>query len=485
MKMKIFKLLFFTFLLCFSAALSSQSYLKDCWQGQVKPLGKSYIASDFKESLYRLNHSFEPWQQTNYQSKGKVWSSANHFNKQDTLVSGSRTYQSKTMVSNSEMLMLDYGDQDLLDVTYNTYRDQVFSNARYLPTNLIQYFYDNKIKADVNSNAHCAIYTVQINKTIVSLYIDKKSKLLDKITTLNDDDLFGDVLSTIHYTNYAKHNKVSIPSAIVIEKVNGKLRDTITLSYTAIVAEAPVIVSRPTDYKMKDAVVIVPEIKTEKYSENIHFVELKHTDDKVMIVEFSDFMLVAEAPINSENGELIIAEAKKIAPHKPIKYFVFGHYHPHYLGGMRPFIHKGAKIICSKMDEEYVTYLAQAQHSLKPDSLHMQPKPLLIEEMIDSMTITDGSFEMKIYFIGAKSQHTKDFLIYYFPKEKMLFEDDLVWRKKEGPITKLSPREAGLYNAVKELGLDIKTIVQSWPVKDYGVKTVIAFEELVKAAELK
>lgn len=182
---------------------------------------------------------------------------------------------------------------------------------------------------------------------------------------------------------------------------------------------------------------------------------------------------------------MIISEANKIAPNKPIKYFVFGHYHPHYLGGIRSFIHRGAKIICSKADQEYVDYLASASHSLNPDNLQRQPKPLVFEEIKDSLTITDSKFEMKIYFIGKKSEHTNDYLVYYFPSEKLLFEDDLVWIAREGEIKKASGRQSGLYNAVMELGLDIKTIIQSWPVADYGVKTVIPFSDLEKSMMIK
>ena len=101
------------------------------------------------------------------------------------------------------------------------------------------------------------------------------------------------------------------------------------------------------------------------------------------------------------------------------------------------------------------------------------------------MTVTDGEFEMKIYFIGEKSQHTNDYLIYYFPTEKLLFEDDLVKIAREGEVKKASGRQVGLYNAIMELGLKIDVIIQSWPVKDYGLKTVIPFTDLEKSMNIE
>lgn len=228
-------------------------------------------------------------------------------------------------------------------------------------------------------------------------------------------------------------------------------------------------------------------MSVEKYGPHIYLVNLAHTNDRALIVEFNEFFLVAEAPLNSENGELIIEEVKKIAPDKPIRYFVFGHYHPHYLGGIRAFIHQGARIICTQADEEYVTYLAQAPHTLQPDSLQLEPQPLQFEEVKDSLVIGDENFQMKIYFIGNKSAHTNDYLIYYFPTEKLLFEDDLVWIPKEKPAKESPPgeRQIGLYNAIQELQLDVNTIIQSWPVKDYGVLTIIPMETLKKSIPKK
>lgn len=464
----------------------SKNILKDCWEKQVKPLGNKYLTFSFSEKRNELEHSFTPWQETSYNSSGIIWCNTNHFLKSDSLAFSGKKYNSKTQFDKTTLLYLDYGDKELFAVTESMYQNQIFKTIRYSPIYLLNYFFQHKISANHESNNDFAVYTTTIHKTVVKLFIRKSDKLLDKITVLRDDELFGDVLSTFSYNDYSTTKKLFYPKTIQIEKINGKVKDEVHIAIAAkIIKEAPQLLEKSVDYKLNEDKEIIPEIKVEKNSKNIHFIELKHTDDRVMVVEFNEFLLVAEAPINSENGELIISEAKKIAPNKPIKYFVFGHYHPHYLGGMRPFIHKGAKIICSKVDEEYITYLANAPHTLSPDSLQIEPKPLLIEEIKDSLSIKDKEFEMKIYFIGEKSDHTNDYLIYYFPTEKLLFEDDLVWIAKEGEIKKASGRQSGLYNAIMELGLNIDTIVQSWPVKDYGVKTVIPFSDLEKSMHIK
>ncbi|MFK7981909.1 MAG: hypothetical protein AB8G86_18155 [Saprospiraceae bacterium] len=93
-------------------------------------------------------------------------------------------------------------------------------------------------------------------------------------------------------------------------------------------------------------------LSIEKYSQNIHFINLNHCGTRSLMVEFSNFVLVAESPLNSKNGALLLKEVKKIALNKPIKYFTFGHFYPHYMGGIRPFIHHEASIICTKADRD-------------------------------------------------------------------------------------------------------------------------------------
>ncbi len=461
------------------------NYLEQSWQQQVKGMDNYFLTYQFTESSNQLGHSFYPWQQTNYQVNGQIWYNSEEFSKLDTLKSGKHVYTSKTVLKEAEMLLLDFGNKDLTQITTNFFEDQTYKTARYSPARILNYFVSNKISISNESDQTYAIYETTINKTIVKLHINKHNNLLSKLVTISDDELFGDVETEYIYSNYTIIGSLFVALNIDIKKINGKILDQVRLNNGEITDGMPSLLERPENYKLTDEVPAQIHITTEKYNDNIYLLELKHTDDKILIVEFTNFLLVAEAPLNSENGELIIEEARKIAPMKPIRYFVFGHYHPHYLGGIRPFVQKGAKIITSKQNMEYVSFIVNAEHTINPDSLQIDPKPLVFEEIKDSLKISDGKTEMTIYFIGEKSFHTKDYLIYYFPNEKILFEDDLVWISKSGELKKASNRQAGLFNAIKDLGIEVKTIIQSWPVKDYGVKTVIPFEDLEKSVNIK
>lgn len=470
-----------------TVSAQSENYLQTCWNKQVKPLREQTLHFSFQEKSHELEHSFEPWQQSAYASKGSVWMNETDFLKSDTLTDtdSNRFYYSVLQQNSTEVLLLDYGQKELSTTTKSMVLEQPLKTARYNPAQLINYIYQQNPPPDRESSHEWAVYKTTVHKTLITIYIRKSDRLLQKVTTLHDDELFGDVTSTFTYKDYTSLKNLRYPRTITVEKINGKLKDEIRISTSKSATEIPAVLQKPSNYIVQENADPPSQINIKKHGKKIHLMELTHTDDNVMLVEFNNFLLVAEAPLNSKNGELIIQEAAKIAPNKPIKYFVFGHYHPHYLGGIRPFIHKEARIICTPADQEYVRYIASAPRTLNPDKLHLEPKPVLFEEVKDSLTITDGSFEMKIYFIGNKSQHTNDYLIYYFPSEKLLFEDDLVWIAREGDVRKASARQAGLYNAIKELGLTVETIIQSWPVADYGVKTVIPFSDLEKSMTVK
>jgi glyoxylase-like metal-dependent hydrolase (beta-lactamase superfamily II) len=475
-------LLVFTFFVLTSNAKSN--YFLKCWNKQVKPLKDNHLVFNFKETSKELNHDFYPWKETVYESNGQIWINRLNFCKSDTLKSGSKTFYSKTQYNTETLLFLDYGDEKLMEITQTMFSGQLVKSSRYSPLLLLNFFKENEAKCTLKTNENAAIFTQIINQLIVELWIDKNTFLLQKIKIISADDLYGDVVTNFNYSNYIQFNKVFVAKNIDIDRIDTKIKENVQLSEISVTKNVPILLEKPTDYQIKPDVVTSPEIAIEKYSPNIHLIDLKHTDDKVLLVEFKDFLLIAEAPLNVENGELIIAEARKIAPNKPIKYFVFGHHHPHYLGGLRAFVNEDVTVLSAPSTIPYLEYIAQAPHSIKPDKLQLSRKKLKTEAISTEKTITDGDFEMKIYFIGEKSNHTNDYLIYYFPKEKLLFEDDLVWISKSGELKKASKRQAGLYQAIMDLGLEVDTIIQSWPVADYGVKTVIPFVDLEKSVKM-
>lgn len=428
---------------------SSVNYLEDSLAQHGIMDDDEFIELNYSEKLNELGHLSEPWETNLYSGKGSVWVNKRSFLKQDSLTnSRGRVYTSKTEFTNNTLLYIDHGDEELMPITKGLLHEKLIGTARYTPFKVLHHFIENIEHTDRIPNEIHAIYSLNIGSYPVHIFINKSNMLVEKITYLSHHELYGDVTTSYIYTSYIKKEIITFPTHIKVEKINGKVNDEVRILDSKITSESIKLLEAPNDYHLAEpAPETVPEIVLTRYNDYIHFLDLKHTDDKVMVVEFEDYLLVAEAPMNSRNGELIIAEARKIAPSKPIKYFVFGHHHPHYLGGLRAFVHKEATILSTDISKSYVEYIAEANHTLQPDSLQLEPKQLKTQIIRDSLVLGENE-RMKIYFMGEKSSHTKDYLIYYFPKDKLLFQDDLCWIPKEGPITKARAREVGLYNSI-------------------------------------
>ncbi len=473
---------FFIYLCLFFCSISVHAMnsvsLKKCWNKQVKPLEKYYVKLQFTEENNEFYHSFAPWDILKNNTTGVVWFNANDFIKTDTLSKGTRKYFSQTYFKKDTLLFVDYGSKELSVINKSRYIEELFNTLRYTPVLMLSYFFNHQQNIIKTSDVHHLIFQTKINNTKVAVHINKENYLVDKIVTLSYSSLYGDVQDVYHYKNYIKREHIHYPSKVSVVKLNGKLNDEINTMFVAEEVKVNNPLITPKNYAIKSDTVITPHVSIDKYNDHIYFISLHHSDDKVLLVNFKDFLLVAEAPLSSKNGELIISEAKKIAPNKPIRYFVYGHFHNHYIAGVRAFVHKGAEIIHAKYSAAYLTYLVNAKHSIEPDSLELEPRALKGKEVNDSLWISDGSYSMCIYFIGEQSAHTQDYLMYYFPKEKILFEDDLVWIEQEGTIKKASKRQAGLYQAIKDRSIKVETIIQSWPLKSYGVKTIIPLKDL-------
>jgi hypothetical protein len=458
-------------------------HLKATWTKLAKPLQSKYLEISFEENLNELYHTLEPWDETHFNGKGKIWLSVNVLHKSDTVVrrGSDKAFYTRLVIDDSTLLELPSWQKEPEPVTKSMFEERLLATVRYTPLLILNHLYEGKEQAWEDAGEF-VVYNGKFHNTAVRLFIRKVDKMPAKISTLHHDDLHGDVTTNYIYDDFKTQKNGTIhPQKVRIEKINGHVKDDVNLKMGSLSEIRPQVLQKPADYKIEEDAVEKTELSTWKYNDRIHFIDLKHVSEQVMLVEFADFIFAAEAPLSSENGELIIQEAKRIAPKKPIRYFSFGHYHPHYTGGMRAFVHKRATVICRQSDEDYVKYLVAAPHTLQPDSLQLQPHPLKTEIIDAKKTITDGNFTVEIYFIGEKSAHTKDYLVYYIPSEKLLYVGDLVWIPKEGDIPKAGRTQAGLYNAIKDLGLEVTTIVQSWQTGGTRYKTTIPFAELERS----
>jgi glyoxylase-like metal-dependent hydrolase (beta-lactamase superfamily II) len=100
------------------------------------------------------------------------------------------------------------------------------------------------------------------------------------------------------------------------------------------------------------------------------------------------------------------------------------HHHFDHSGGLRAAVSEGLTIITQKANAQFYQDAVARAHTIAPDALSKNPKPLKIETVDQDMELKDATRTVNLYRIGG-SPHATTLLMAYFPKERILVEADV------------------------------------------------------------
>lgn len=445
----------------------------------------------FTQTRNRLAHLSKPWQtwRTSLAGTFLLADEASAFYQIDSTTAGANVYTSYKFCCDTLLAIVNYGETAPRIMTVSGKRDFLYTVSQLTPVFLLKDFLardpERSFLRYVEGEADSVVYLTDDGVTI-AFAIDRERKELQSVSVLYCDDMYGDVTSTLLFTDYtaSKKGDFRYPTTIIERELGINASKVSVTAGNAEFDREQILAMIPPTYRIApDPPTPVKTVAHSSYTPQIHLLDMEHTQSRTLVVEFKDFLLVTGVPLSSENGELVINKAHEIAPQKPIRYIVPGHHHPHYVGGIRPFVHKGTTVVVTSPDSAYLRQLTTFPHTLEPDSLQLEPRPLLLEAFDGERTITDGELELQLIDIGKLSNHTDNFLIYYFPQYKLLFQDELIWIATDKPLEAATPRQKGLYDAIVQHNLDVETILQGWPL-DGQFKSVIPFDELKRSVEM-
>jgi hypothetical protein len=169
-------------------------------------------------------------------------------------------------------------------------------------------------------------------------------------------------------------------------------------------------------------------------------------------------------------GERLVARDQ--APiRQPVRYALFSHHHP-LLGGLRarsPRRHGG-----HSQNEAYVKEIASYPFTIQPDRLAGRPpKPVKVRTFTDRIELADAANQLIAINYGERSNHTQEFVIFYFPRQKLIFEAEQGWITVDG-VLKATRRAATLTAWIAEQRLDVEQLIQSWPMKGEPAEVSLA-----------
>jgi glyoxylase-like metal-dependent hydrolase (beta-lactamase superfamily II) len=190
----------------------------------------------------------------------------------------------------------------------------------------------------------------------------------------------------------------------------------------------------------------------------------KEEQGRTYVVEFADYLVAIDAPLSSTLGERIVEAIHQHYPSKPIRYVLFGHFHPHYTGGLRAFLAAGARVVAPAGCARFAAEIARRPFTLEPDSWARAGRDADIEAFQGTRVFEDSNRRLEAIDIGKSSKHTDEFVVFHLARTHTLLEDDIGWYAgKDGKLT-FTAGSRGLYEAVTARKLDVATVWQSWPV---------------------
>jgi glyoxylase-like metal-dependent hydrolase (beta-lactamase superfamily II) len=313
-------------------------------------------------------------------------------------------------------------------------------------------------------------FTAQ-NGQALALSFDRETHLLTKYESLYTRNTSGDTVNETRFSGYRTQGGFPVPGRLV--QYNAGYLATDAAYSEVVLGGAPEVALFEIPPAFAKLRVYDPKPGIRKLAPDVYLVHDLPGGYNSLFVVFKDFIVAVEAP--EENffsgiSERAIAMIKNEAPGKPIRYLVETHHHGDHSSGARAYIAEGATVVTTAGNEAYLKRLAAAPYRLRPDALAKNPRLLRIETISNRKRIIgDGARSIELYEVGPL--HTREMVIAYLPKEKILFQSDLF-----NPITVNGPEPLehdapfhGVYDdnparldaKIRELGLDVRTIAGS------------------------
>jgi len=310
--------------------------------------------------------------------------------------------------------------------------------------------------------------------TNFTILFDRKTHLPAAIRTLDDDALLGDSNYDLILSGWRPVGGVQIAHALTYTLANmaiGKAtysdvtpnpsfpaRAFAVTDAVRTAAKPPAMGDVPYQWVIRrlnfnrfpdsDAVNFMP-------GEGLKLVELAPNVQQVLggshnglIVAMSDHLVIFDAPINEWQARFTIDAAKAKYPGKPVKYLVLTHHHTDHTGGSRTYVAEGATVVVPAPDKAFFEQVFRAPHTVFPDELQKNPKPAMVIEVTDRMTLKDDSGEIRFYNIP--SPHAQGMLVSHIASADLMWVTD---QYSAGRDRTRSPGAVHLYETLKRLGV--------------------------------
>jgi glyoxylase-like metal-dependent hydrolase (beta-lactamase superfamily II) len=269
---------------------------------------------------------------------------------------------------------------------------------------------------------------------VVNGYVSD-NHIVERVETWVGDNIMGDMHVLATYTGWKDFAGVMAPSKIVQTRGGWPFFEVDVMAAVANPTDLATLVPAPAGRGGGSPgaggrggaggppAPPVLTVTSEKLGDGVYRLTTGTGSYDSLIVDFRDHIMMLEAGQNEARSLAYIAEAKKLAPNKPIRYVMNTHPHADHTGGLPAMVAEGATIITQKNNETFFNRALSTPRTLLNDSLATKPTKVKIESVSEKKVYSDGTRRVEMYHIYP-APHSNGLLVAYFPKEKVLFQGD-------------------------------------------------------------
>jgi glyoxylase-like metal-dependent hydrolase (beta-lactamase superfamily II) len=255
-----------------------------------------------------------------------------------------------------------------------------------------------------------------------TLAIDDGTKLPTRVVSMTDNTNLGDLAIETSFADYQDVGGLKLPARLATKT------DKYTTADIRVTKQA--VDADPGDLSAPQAATSAPatdgpppaKVTVDEIAKGIWL--LAGQTHNSVVVEFKDHVLLIEAPQHDTRALAVIGKARELRPNKPLTAVVNTHHHFDHSGGLRAAVSEGLTVITHKKNEAFYQEAVARPHTIIPDALARNVKPLKIETVDQERTLKDDTMTVVLYPIDG-SPHAETLLMAYFPKERLLVEADV------------------------------------------------------------
>ena len=274
--------------------------------------------------------------------------------------------------------------------------------------------------------------------------------LVEQIESIQPHPVMGDTASVINFSDYRDFGGVKFPM-----RIRQSLGGFPVLDLTVSEVKPNV----PSGIEIPALVTTAAErITADKVANGVWF--LAGGSHNSVAIEMKDHMMVVESPLYDGRAAAMLAEVKKLANGKPIRFVVNSHHHFDHSGGLRTAIAEGATLVTSELARPYFEKVFANPNRIKPDAMEQSGRKAVVTGVNGKRTFTDSERVVEVHYIDG-SVHAEGFLMVYLPAEKILIQADAYTPAPPNTAPPARPNDlhVNLVQNIERLNLTVEQIL--------------------------